>query len=135
MGARSRIWICANIRALRCRVPRSEDACGRTRPALCTPSGSPTGQLAASARTTGTRRQALTSVKWRLRSNAGSGEHGSRSTGLGCPRGRRRSRRRAFFDSQLRDWSFSDVADLIVGAEPRGPTNGFLTLPQGGLGN
>ncbi|KAJ1177596.1 hypothetical protein NDU88_002849 [Pleurodeles waltl] len=89
MGARSRIWICANIRALRRRVPRSEDACGRTRPALCTPSGSPTGQLAASARTTGMRRQALTSVKWRLRSNAGSGERGSRSAGLGCPRGRR----------------------------------------------
>ncbi|KAJ1152636.1 hypothetical protein NDU88_005411 [Pleurodeles waltl] len=71
--------------SLRRHVPRSEDACGRTRQALCTPSGSPTGQLAASARTTGTRRQALTSVKWRLRSNAGSGERGSQSAGLGCP--------------------------------------------------
>ncbi|KAJ1157524.1 hypothetical protein NDU88_010232 [Pleurodeles waltl] len=85
MGARSRISICSNIRALRRRVPRSEDACGRTRLALCTPSGSPTGQQAASACTTGTRRRALTSVKWWLRPNAGSGERGSRSAGLGCP--------------------------------------------------
>ncbi|KAJ1134994.1 hypothetical protein NDU88_001441 [Pleurodeles waltl] len=29
------------IYALRRSVPRSRDACGRTRPALCTPSGSP----------------------------------------------------------------------------------------------
>ncbi|KAJ1169482.1 hypothetical protein NDU88_001375 [Pleurodeles waltl] len=134
MGARSRISICSNIRALRRSVPRSEDVCGRTRPALCTQSGSPIGQQAASARTMGTRRRALTSVKWRLRPNAGSGESGSRSAGLGCPRGRRRSQRCTFFVSQLRNWSISDGAGLNDGAAPRGPTNGFLTLPQGGLG-
>ncbi|KAJ1119864.1 hypothetical protein NDU88_008049 [Pleurodeles waltl] len=81
MGGRSRISICSNIRALRCCVPRSEDACGRTRLALCTPSGSPTGQQAASARTTRTRQRALTSVKWRLRPNAGSGFHQNQSAG------------------------------------------------------
>ncbi|KAJ1091444.1 hypothetical protein NDU88_004569 [Pleurodeles waltl] len=134
MGARSRILICSNIRALRRRIPRSEDACGRTRPALCTPSGSPTGQQAASARTTGTWRRALTSVKWRVRPNAGSGEPGSRSAGLGCPRGRRRSWWCTFFVSQLRNWSVSDGAGLNDGAAPRGPTNSFFTLPQGGLG-
>ncbi|KAJ1093254.1 hypothetical protein NDU88_006359 [Pleurodeles waltl] len=41
MGARSRILICFNRRALRRCVPRNKDACGRTRPAPCMPNGSP----------------------------------------------------------------------------------------------
>ncbi|KAJ1122353.1 hypothetical protein NDU88_000845 [Pleurodeles waltl] len=75
--------------ALRRSVSQSRDACGRTRPALCA------GQQ--TARTTGLRQRVLTSCQLRLSPCAGSDERGSRSAGLGDPRGRRRPRRCIFF--------------------------------------
>ncbi|KAJ1209717.1 hypothetical protein NDU88_005090 [Pleurodeles waltl] len=70
----------------------------------------------------------------RLRPSAGSGERGSRSAGLDGPRVRHRSRRCAYFVPQLRKLSVSESAGLSGGAAGWGPTNGFLALPQGGLG-
>ncbi|KAJ1196592.1 hypothetical protein NDU88_000458 [Pleurodeles waltl] len=59
---RSMSWGCSDMRALQRCATRNEDACGRARLALCTPSGFPGDQRAAPAHTTGTQRRALTFV-------------------------------------------------------------------------
>ncbi|KAJ1209414.1 hypothetical protein NDU88_004792 [Pleurodeles waltl] len=56
------IFGCTNMRALQRCATLDEDACGRARPALCTPSGPNGDQRAAPAHTTGTQRKALTFV-------------------------------------------------------------------------